>query len=87
MGWRLGIRQHFDRRPQLIDQRCAITDLFPLLGTGQSVPQSQKPLGAERGGVQFFLRRDSNLALVHGGRIFAAQRNAVIAEKRSFAGK
>jgi hypothetical protein len=53
MRFRLG--QGLNCRPQLINQRRAITDLFPLLDPGQSVPQSQKPLAAERGGVQFLL--------------------------------
>jgi hypothetical protein len=44
-----------DRRPQLIDQRRAITDLSALLDTGQSVPQCQQPLPADWGGVQFLL--------------------------------
>jgi hypothetical protein len=52
---RFRLRQHLDRRPQLIDQRRAITDLSPLFDTGQSVPQCQQPLAAERGGVQFLL--------------------------------
>jgi hypothetical protein len=53
-----------DRRPQLLDQRLAVANLSPLFDTGQRVPQRQKPLAAERRRVQFFLRRDDNLALL-----------------------
>jgi hypothetical protein len=50
VGSRLGIRQPFDRRPQLIDQALAVADLPPLIDTGQRVPQCQKPFATERGG-------------------------------------
>ena len=40
----------------------------------------QQPLAAERDGVQFFVRSDCNLALIHGGRRLAAQRDSVIAD-------
>ena len=49
------VRQSLDGRPQLIDQHIAVADLFPLLDTGQRIPQRQQSLAAERGGVQFFL--------------------------------
>jgi hypothetical protein len=55
VGLRFRLRQYLDRRPRLIDQRRAITDLPPLLDTGQSVPQRQQPLRAQWGGVQFLL--------------------------------
>src|SRR6516162_10126701 len=63
VGARLRIGQPFDRRPQLIDQRLAVTNLSPLIDTGQRVPQYQKPLAVERGGLQFLLRRDDDLTL------------------------
>jgi hypothetical protein len=67
-------------RPQLIDQRRAFANLSSLIDTGQRVPQCQKPLAVERGGVQFLLRRDDNLAVTDLGRRLAAQCDAVIAD-------
>src|ERR1700704_3712359 len=55
VGLRFRLGQGLDRRPQLIYQRRAITDVSALLDPGQSVPQCQKPFAAERGGVQFLL--------------------------------
>src|SRR5262252_9418628 len=80
VGSRLWIRQPFDRRPQLTDQRLAIANLPPFIDAGQRVPQCQKPLAVERGGVQFLLRRDDNLAVTDFGWRLAAQRDAVIAD-------
>src|ERR1700757_1936842 len=77
---RLRIGQGLDCRPQLLDQRLAVANLSPLIDTRQRVPQCQKPLAAERRRVQFFLRRDDNLALTDCGRRLAAQRDAVIAD-------
>src|SRR5690348_13229142 len=77
---RLRIGQGLDCRPQLLDQRLAVANLSPLIDTGQRVPQCQKPLAAERRRVQFFLRRDDNLALTDCGRRLAPQRDAVIAD-------
>jgi hypothetical protein len=57
--WRL--RQGFDCRPQLIDQRPAVANLPPFLDTRQSIPQGQQPLAVERGGVRFLVRGDGNL--------------------------
>src|SRR5436190_1657186 len=45
VGLRLRDRQHFNRRPQLIDQRVAVANFLSLFDTGQSVPQRQQPLG------------------------------------------
>src|ERR1700746_391100 len=69
-----------DRRPQLIDQCVAIVDLLPLLDPGQSVPQCQQPLAAERSRVQFLIRSNGNLALSHCGWRLAGQRDPVIAD-------
>jgi len=46
---RLGVRQGLDCRPQLIDQRVAVANLLSLFDAGQSIPQCQQALGAERG--------------------------------------
>src|SRR5215472_18842847 len=78
--FRFRVRQRLNRQPQLIDQRLAVADLSTLLDTGQSVPQCQQPLAAERGGVQFLTRRDGNLALVHCGWRLAAEGDSVIAD-------
>src|ERR1700750_1091423 len=43
-GLRFRLGQGLDRRPQLINQRRAITDLSALFDTGQSVPQCQSRL-------------------------------------------
>ena len=51
-----------------------------VLDTGQSVPQGQQPLAAEWRGVQFLVRSDGNLALIHCARRFAAQRDSVIGD-------
>src|SRR5215467_10352734 len=80
VGSRLRIGQPFDRRPQLIDQRYAAANRSPLIDAGQRVPQCQKPLAVERGGVQFLLRRDDNLAVTDFGWRLAAERDAVIAD-------
>src|ERR1700716_4267333 len=40
-GLRLRVRQHFDCRPQLIDQRVAVANFPSLFDAGQSVPQRQ----------------------------------------------
>jgi hypothetical protein len=37
-----------DRRPQMIDQRLAVANFPALFDTGQSIPQCQQPLAAER---------------------------------------
>src|SRR5262249_53504751 len=76
----LRLRQRLNCRPQLIDQRPAVADLPPLLDTGKSVPQGQQPLAVERGGMQFLVRSDDNLTLIHCGWRLAAQRNPVIAD-------
>jgi hypothetical protein len=52
---RLRVRQQLDRRPQLIDQRTAVSDLSPLFDTGPRIPQRQQPLAAEPGGMQFLV--------------------------------
>src|SRR5439155_26088695 len=49
VGLRLGVRQHLNRRPQLVDQGVAVANFLSLFDTGQSVPQRQQPLAAERG--------------------------------------
>src|SRR5437868_4345920 len=79
VGLLVGVGQCLHRRPQLIDQRVAVADLLTLLDIGQSVPQRQQPLAAELGCVQFLVRRDDNLALVHCGWGLAAEDNSVIA--------
>src|SRR5437868_11197288 len=66
------------RRPQLIDQRIAVTDLL-LLDTRERVPRRQQAFAAEPGGVQLLPRGNSNFALVPGGRRLAAQGDSVIA--------
>jgi len=50
-GWS-GSGKALDRRPQLIDQRIAVTDLRLLLDTRERVPQRQQAFAAEPGGVQ-----------------------------------
>src|SRR6202035_4022861 len=79
VGLRLRVRQGLDCRPQLIDQRIAIANLLSLFDTGQSVPQRQQPLGAERSSVQLLIRCNRNLAVVDCCRRRAAQRDPVIA--------
>src|SRR5580693_6218060 len=78
VGLRLGVRQGLDCRPQLIDQRLAVANLLSLFDTGQSVPQRQQPLGAERGSVQLLVRCNGNFAVVDCCRRRAAQRNSVV---------
>src|SRR5947207_6169842 len=82
-GLRVGrlvrVRQRLDCRPQLIDQRIAVTDLRLLLGTRERVPQRQQAFAAEPGGMQLLPRGNSNFALVPGGRRLAAQGDSVIA--------
>ncbi|MGA7867151.1 MAG: hypothetical protein WCA23_24725, partial [Stellaceae bacterium] len=68
-----------DRRPQLIDQGIAVANLLSLVDAGQSVPQRQQPLAAERGSVQFLIRCDGNLAVIDCRRRLAAQRDPVVA--------
>src|SRR5258707_399286 len=80
VGLRLRVRQHFNRRPQLIDQRVAVANFLSLFDAGQSVPQRQQPLAAERGSVQLFIRSDGNLAVIECGRRLAAQRDSVVAD-------
>src|ERR1700751_1097986 len=63
VGLRFRVWQGLDGRPQPIDQGPAVADLLPLFDTGQSIPQCQQPLAAERSGVQFLLGRDGNLAV------------------------
>jgi hypothetical protein len=53
--------------------------VLALLDIGQGVPQGQQPLAAEPGGVQFLVRCDDNLALIHSRRRLAAERDSVIA--------
>jgi len=77
---RLRDRQQFNRRPQLIDQRVAVANLLSLFDTGQSVPQRQQSLGAERGSVQLLIRGDGNLAVIECRRRLAAQRDSVAAD-------
>jgi hypothetical protein len=57
---RLGVRQGLDCRPQLID-------------TGQSVPQRQQALGAERGRAQLLIRCDQRLAVANFLSLFAVR--------------
>jgi transposase len=56
-----------------------IAHFLALLDVGQSVPQGQQPLAAEPGRVQFLVRRDDNLALIHCRRPLAAESDSVIA--------
>jgi len=79
VGLRPRLRQRLDCRPQLIDQRLAVANLPPFLDTGQSIPQCQQSLAAERRGVQFLFRRDGNLAVIDCGWRLAAQRDSIIA--------
>jgi hypothetical protein len=44
VGLLIGVRQGLDRRPQLIDQRVAVTDFLSLLDIGQSVPSASNRL-------------------------------------------
>ena len=46
--------------------------------TGQSVPQRQQPLAAERGSTQLLVRCNGNLAVIDCRRRRAAQRNSVV---------
>src|SRR6266850_4615021 len=80
VGLRLRDRQQFDGRPQLIDQRVAVANLPSLFDTGQSVPQRQQPLGAERSSMQFLLGCNGNLAVIDCRRRLAAQRDSVTAD-------
>src|SRR6202030_903707 len=73
------VRQGLDRRPQLIDQPIAVTDLRLLLDTRERVPQRQQAFAAEPGGMQLLPRGNSTFALVHGGRRLAAQGDSIIA--------
>src|SRR6516225_4552185 len=68
-----------DRRPQLIDQRIPVADFSSLFDTGQSIPQCQQLLAAKRGGTQFLIRSDDDLALVEGPWRLAGQCYSVIA--------
>src|SRR4051794_34876637 len=77
---RLRIRQRLDCRPQLIDQRIAVANFVSLLDAGQSVPQCQQPLAAERGSVQLLVRCNGNLAVIDCRRRLAAQRDSVVAD-------
>jgi hypothetical protein len=61
---RLGVRQGLDCRPQLIDQRVAVANLLSLFDAGQSVPQRQQPLGAERRRAQILIRCNGNFAVI-----------------------
>src|SRR6202030_4846899 len=79
VGLRPGVRQGLDGRPQLIDQRIAVANFLSLFDIGQSVPQRQQPLGAERSRVQLLIRCNGNLAVVDCCRRRAAQRDPVIA--------
>src|ERR1700731_1570111 len=80
VGLRLGVRQGLDCRPQLIDQRVAVANLLSLFDAGQSIPQRQQALGAERGRVQLLVRCNGNLAVVDCCRRSAAQRDPVVAD-------
>jgi hypothetical protein len=64
VGLRLRVRQHLNRRPQLIDQRIAPANPPPLLGTGKRVLQRQQPLAAERGSVPLLVGCDGDLAVI-----------------------
>src|SRR6516164_10173710 len=79
-GLRLRVRQHFDCRPQLIDQRVAVANLPSLWDARQSVPQRQQRLGAERGSVQLLVRCNGYLAVIDCRRRLAAQRDSVVAD-------
>src|SRR5258707_7569517 len=79
-GLRLRVRQHCDCRPQLIDQRVAVANFLSLFDAGQSVPQRQQPLAAERGSVQLLVRCNGNLAVIDCRRRPAAQRDSVVAD-------
>src|SRR5207253_9369109 len=80
VGLRLRVRQGLDCRPQLIDQRVAVANLLSLFDAGQSVPQRQQPLGAERGSVQLLIRCNGNLAVIEFRWYRAAQRDSVVAD-------
>src|SRR5580700_8481445 len=80
VGLRLRVRQGLDCRPQLIEQRIAVANLLSLFDPGQSVPQRQQPLGAERGSVQLLVRCNGNLAVIDCRRRLAAQRDSVVAD-------
>ena len=56
------------------------SNLLSLFDTGQSVPQRQQPLGAERGRLQLLIRGDGNLAVIDCRRRLAAQRDSVAAD-------
>ena len=76
-----GSGKALDCRPQLIDQRVAVANLLSLFDIGQSVPQRQQPLGAERSRVQLLIRCNGNLAVVDCCRRSAAsERDPVIAD-------
>ena len=80
VGSRLRVRQQFNRRPQLIDQRIAVANFLALFDTGQSVPQRQQPLGAEWGSMQLLILSDGNLAVIDCRRRLAAQHDSVAAD-------
>jgi hypothetical protein len=77
---RLRVGQCFDRRPQLIDQCCAIADLAPLFDIGQRIPQPQQVLAAEPGRAQFRVGREDNLVVTDRGRRLAADGDPIIAK-------
>ena len=79
VGLRLGIRQGLDCRPQLIDQRVAVANFLSLFDIGQSVPQRQQPLGAERGRAQLLVRCNGNFSVIDCRRRLAAEGDSVIA--------
>jgi hypothetical protein len=65
--------QGLDCRPQLIDQCVAVADFLSLFDAGQSVPQRQQPLAAERSSVQLLVRCNGNLAVIDCRRRRAAR--------------
>jgi len=77
VGLRLGVRQGLDCQPQLIDQRIAVANLLSLFDAGQSVPQRQQPLGADRSNVQLLVRCYGNFSVIDCRRHLAAQRDPV----------
>src|SRR6202022_516611 len=80
VGLRFGVRQHLDCRPELIEQRIAVANFLSLFDIGQSVPQRQQPLGAERRCAQRLVRCNGNLAVIDCRRCLAAQRDPVVAD-------
>ena len=73
-------RKKVGDRDALIDQRIAVANFVSLLDAGQSVPQCQQPLAAERGSVQLLVRCNGNLAVIDCRRRLAAQRDPVVAD-------